>query len=774
MAIDMLAGLPLAFEENKGQAAPGVKFTARAPGYDLYLTSNETVFVVTPARRDENAIAGPANTTPNHAAPAVVRMRFVEASQNAPATGLDPFDYQTSYLRGADATKHLTGIVSHRRVRYSSIYPGVDVVYYGKHQQLEYDLHVAPGARPEKIRLQFDGVKRVALASGGKLRLTTTAGEMEFLAPVAYQDIDGKRRPVSSRYTLAANGAVGFALGKYDRSYPLVIDPILSYSSFLWGTAANGIAVDATGNAYVVGYLHTTDLPATGGYQPSLLGDSDAYVVKLDAAGKRVYATYLGVRRSETLGQHIAIDSAGNAYIAGTTNSASFPVTPGAYQATYTPGGSFVTKLNATGSALAYSTFFNYSRIAGLAVDASGNAYLAGMSGGLATTPDAYRSSAGYGDAPFVAKLNASGSGTLYATYLSSGGGSEELRAIAVDSAGNAYLTGRSVGAIPSKDGYQPYLAGGYDAFVTKLDASGRALVYSTYLGGAADDVGNGIAIDASGQAYVAGTTNSANFPVTAGAFQTVKGHTHSSVTNAFIAKLGANGDTLAYASYLGGKWCLQSGVYECWSLGGQGVDGATEVAVDSAGYAYVGGFATSVGFPQVDLIQPVSQGGDESRAPFVAKVRPDGGALVYSVVLGARAQDEKLNGLAIDANGSAYAVGYNGWATSDYPVTAAPLNATGSAFIFKLSTGKYPTTVRQSWVTATQRDEVAITADVLSTAPGGTVTFYAGETALGTVAAVDGSATLVTTLPAGLHKITAIHSADGIRSPVLIKQIKP
>lgn len=771
-ATDMLAALPLAFEENKGQADPSVKFSARVPGYDLYLTSSEAVFVVNSKRRDKPAPTGQAKGA-GAMTPAVVRMRFAGANKSAAVTGLDPFDYQTSYLRGPDTEKHLTGIASHRRVRYSSIYPGVDVVYYGKHQQLEYDLHVAPGAGTEQIRLQFDGVKRVALAAGGKLRLLTTAGEMEFLAPVAYQDIDGQRRAVASRYTLAANGGIGFVIGQYDRTKPLVIDPILSYSSFLWGSTANGIAVDPAGNAYVVGYLNTTDLPATGGYQTGLLGDIDAYVVKLDSAGKRVYATYLGVRRSQTLGEHIAIDGSGNAYITGTTNSASFPVTTGAYQATYAAGGSFVTKLNATGSALAYSTFFNYSKIAGIAVDASGNAYLAGMSASIATTPGAYLRSIS-GNAPFVAKLNASGSATAYATYLSDGGTSEELRAIAIDASGNAYLTGRSVGAIPSMNGYQAYLAGGYDAFVTKLDATGSALLYSTYLGGAANDVGNGIAVDALGQVHVAGTTNSSNFPVTAGVFQPAKGHADPSVSNAFIAKLGANGDDLIYSSYLGGRWCLQPGVYSCMSMGGDGVDGATEVAVDGAGYAYVGGFATSVLFPQVDLIQPVSQGGDESRAPFVAKVRPDGAKLVYAIVLGARAQDEKLNGLAIDANGSAYAVGYNGWATSDYPVTAAPLMATGSAFIFKLSTGKYPTTVRPTWDMTTQRDEVTLTADLLTATPGATVTFYDGETVLGTVAAESGSASLVTVLPAGLHKITAVHSADGIRSPVFVKQIYP
>jgi len=270
----------------------------------------------------------------------------------------------------------------------------------------------------------------------------------------------------------------------------------------------------------------------------------------------------------------------------------------------------------------------------------------------------------------------------------------------------------------------------------------------------------------------VAGMTYSNDFPSTEGAFQPRKGYANASVSNAFIAKFDSTGATLRYSSYLGGRWCLTSGVYSCLSMGSDGIDAASAVAVDAAGYAYVGGFATSVEFPQADPIQAVGPGGDEHRTPFVAKVTPSGDRLIYSVVLGARAQDERLNGLAVDRNGNAYAVGDNGWASSDYPITSAPLKSTGGTFIFKLSTGKYPTTLQSSLNPATSTQSVTFTATVLNATPGGTVTFMDGSSSLGTASVVNGAAAFTTTLPAGVHKITAVYSVDGKVSPVLIQTV--
>lgn len=772
---ELTSQLPLAFEENKGQADPSVRFVSRGPGYKLFFTQHDAVMVLGDTRNWGKSQADRAETdgSLSDRQTAVVRMFFEGGSPTATVEGLDRLGFKTNYFIGGDSPQVATDIANHAKVKYKAIYPGIDVIYYGNQQKLEYDLVLAPRARPQQVRLRFAGADSIHLSESGDLVLGTVAGNLTYHKPVAYQVVAGKRKPVEARYLLASNGQVGFEVGRYDTSKPLVIDPILSYSSFLWGIEAKGVAVDSTGNVYVTGYINTTDLPATGGYKATLTGTTDAYVAKLDPTGKTlIYATYLGARRANTFGNAIAVDSNGSAYIAGTTDSASFPVTSGAYQTTFSSGASFVTKLNATGNALSYSTFLNGATVASIALDSAGSAYMTGRATALTTTTNAFQRVLSGGAAAFAAKLNPTATGMTYATYLG-GSGTDEGKSIAVDGSGNAYVTGiaRSTN-FPLQNPMKSTLSGTQDAFVTKVNATGSGLVYSTYLGGAANDYGNGIAVDGAGQAYVAGWTNSDNFPVTPGVFQPSKGYAGTQVSNAFISKINDTGTALVYSSYLGGKWCLAPGVSSCLSMGSDGIDAATAVAVDSAGYAYVGGYATSVGFPLADPVQPIRSGGDEWRTPFVAKVKPTGDRLVYSVVLGARAQDERLHGLAVDRNGSVYAVGYNGYAGSDYPITSGVQKATGSAFIFKLSTGKYPTTLQSSVNPAVSTQPVTFTADVLSTTTGGTVTYMNGATTLGTVPVVNGAATLTTSLPVGVHKITAIYSGDGKVSPPIFQVV--
>ena len=303
----LLEGLPMAFEQNRGQADPAVKYLSRGPGYQVFLTAEEAVVAM---------------------AAAVVRMRFDGANRTAAVKGEDLLDHKTNYLRSADSAKNITDVSSHAKVKYESVYPGIDVVYYGNRGRLEYDVLVAPGAQTKKIKISFPGADKVSVSKEGDLLLAYPEGDVRYLKPVAYQDIDGRRETVAAEYLVAQGAQVGFRIGEYDRSKPLVIDPILSYSSPLWGQYITGLAMDSLGNAYVVGDTRISNVPATGGYLTRLSGIEDVYVAKFDASGTRLYATYLGARRGSTHGYGIAVDSGGNAYVAGRPALRTIPSPP--------------------------------------------------------------------------------------------------------------------------------------------------------------------------------------------------------------------------------------------------------------------------------------------------------------------------------------------------------------------------------------------------------------------------------------------------------------
>jgi hypothetical protein len=745
VAAEMLAALPLAFERNDGQSAPHVRFVARGAAYDTLLSDRGAEIVV---GRPSGRVA-------------VIGIRV--ADQRAPVApeGASPLPGKANYLVGADPGGHIVGVDTFARVEYRSVLRGVDLVYYGTQGRLEFDLIVAPGSDPHAIRLDFLGVDRIDLSEGGDLVVHTSAGPLELRRPVAYQDIAGERRIVDAAFVHAGARQVGLRIGRYDREHPLVIDPILSLASNLWG-AASGVALDAEGNIYVAGTTWTSGLPAGGGYQTRLAGSQDAYVAKLNRSGTAVaWTTYLGARRAATSAAAIAVDGAGSAYLTGATDGSSFPITPGALQAT---GPAFVTKLAPAGNALAYSTRFG-APVAAIAVDAEGNAFLTGTTSMLTTTPGALQPAKLAPSSPYVAKLGPAGNALVYATYLG-GSANDEARAIAIDGAGNAYVTGvaRSVD-FPVRNALRPALAGASDAFVAKLDPKGSALAYSTYLGGSADERAFGVAVDAAGQAAVVGWTRSNDFPVTANAFQRSKGHPDAAVSNAFVVRLDATGSTPRYASYLGGRWCL-SAASSCFGLFGpdDGIDAATSVAIDQAGFIYLGGYATSDDFPLVDRIQNVGAGSEVQRVAFVAKLNPDGAAPVYSVVLGPRTSATYTSQVAVDGSGGVVAVG-NSW-DPQFPLTAGAVRGDSSAFLFKLETGVHPTTLRASSNPSAPGQPITLTAGVLNPAPGGIVTFRTDTSTLGSVPASSGTATLSLALPAGIHRITATNSADGKGSP--------
>jgi hypothetical protein len=736
--------LPLSFERNEGQLDERARYVVRGSGCEVFFTSDG-------ARIVKRAGTGAS----------VVDIRASGGRRVAPEPD-EPLLQRTNYIRGDEVSERFTDIANFARITYRSIYSGVDLVYYGTNGELEYDFVIAPHADAKQVRLAFEGANGMRLSDDGRLIVDTASGPLVFRRPVAYQDIDGVRRTVDARYAMQPDSRVGFALGAYDTAHPLVIDPILSLSTNLWGNTS-GVALDPAGNIYVVGSTWTSGLPASSGYQTQLAGTQDAYVAKLTPAGTSViYATYLGARRVTTIGFDIAVDTAGSAYVTGTT-AKGYPITPGAYLAS---GTTFVTKLNPAGNALAYSTFVT-SPVASLAVDGAGSAYLTGTASALTTTPGAFQRTKFGASAPYVAKLAPTGGSMVYATYVG-GSANDDGKRVAVDAAGNAYVVGvaRSID-FPVQNAYSSSLAGSTDAFVAKLDPTGSALVYSTYLGGSGTEGGFGIAVDSIGQAYVTGWTTSTNFPVTPSAFQRTIGYPDPAISNAFITKLSADGNAVRYSSYLGGKWCFAPGVFQCFGLfhPDEGIDVGTAVAVDAAGYAYIGGYVTSTLFPLVDSIQPTVTPADADvwHVPLVAKVAPDGDRLVYATVLGVKGFDTTLGALAVDSTGAVVAAGN---AISVYfPLTPGAILGEGNGFLFKLRHGSVTTSVSSTINPASAGQAVTLAATTLNPSANSTVTFKAGETTIGTAAANGGRALLTVTLPAGVHRITATNTADSVPS---------
>ena len=504
---------PLSFEANRGQADDRVRFLARGQGYNLFLTAGEAVLTLTPsATSDDREL--------HH--PAAVRMRLIGGDANPIVEGLDELPTRSNYLIGSDPAGWRTNVPHYARVRFRDVYPGVDKVFHAAGGHFEYDFIVSPGAEPSRIRVGFDGVDAMRVNDAQSMVLTIGNGEIEHRAPTVYQDIDGSRRAVAARYLVTGPREIGFEIAAYDRTRPLVIDPVVVYATYLG--VGHAVATDNAGSTYVTGSTVSSDLPTVNPVQPGRSGAlSDGFLLKIDPTGTRLeYATYFGGSNWD-YAYGIAVDASGNAYVTGVTWSADFPTR------------------NALQSAMA-----------------------------------------GRSDA-FVAKFNAAGSAVVYSTYLG-GAGVESINAIAVDRAGRAYVTGATSSInFPVVNALQPAKRGNSgsstDVFIAKLDASGAALVYSTYLGGDGDDTGTGIAIDAGGNAYVAGSVTSQDFP-TLHARQPAYGGRG----DAFIAKI-APGGTLLYSTYLGGS----------------DRDQATAIAVTAGGRSYVTGSTRSLDFPSVN-----------------------------------------------------------------------------------------------------------------------------------------------------------------------------
>jgi|GEM_PF-1537671 len=716
--LDSFGKLPLSFEPNAGQTDPAARFLVHAPGGMFFFTPSGVVLALKEPSQEtassdlvSTAPASPSisqtvsSSAPSIAPPPrVVRMNFVNANLSTAITPGELLPGKVNYLLGKDASTWRTDLPTYSSITYQALYPGIELKYDSAEGQLKGTYTVAPGADPGRIRWRYEGVDRLSVDGAGNLQAgfasTLNPGQpitVTEQAPVVWQEIAGRSVPVSAGYKVAADNSVSFALGTYDRAHPLIIDPYLTYSTYLGGNGAdssNSIAIDSAGNVYIAGSTTSTDFPISGAYQPTNGGGTDAYVTKMNATGTALlYSTYLGGRLQDH-GTGIAVDAAGNAYMSGHSTSGNYPIF-NQYQRQNKGQEDFVlTKLISTG-VMAYSTYLGGTdRDWGnaIAVDNAGNAYLAGetqppCSGSSCTgytttafpTKNAYSTTGrGWADA-LVAKINTNLSGSaslVYSTYLGGTDG-DGAYAIAVDSSGNPYVTGITWYRrdFPLVNPYQSEPGSGYggDAFVTKFNASGIALVYSTYLGGTyrpytgdGEDVGFGIAVDASGSAHITGRTNSLYFP-TQNAIQPTKSTTGTD-HEAFITKFNPAGNTVAYSTYLGGN----------------GNDIGGEIAVDASGNASVAGQTASTNFRVVDAYQSTNQGSSDA---FVTRLDSAGSAVLSSTYFGGSGTDS-ANGIAVNNLGDTYVGGTT--SSANFPTTPGAYRTTGnpgdSAFIAKLT----------------------------------------------------------------------------------------
>ncbi len=700
-----LTTLPLAFEANQGQTDPQAKYMARGNGYTVFLTATDTVFALNSSSRAEasqgtrrtglaSKPAPKSSTGPfpiNHRT-AAIHMHLIGGNPQSQIIASHELPGRSNYFLGNDPSRWHTNVEQYERISYRDIYPGINMAFYGVQKQLEFDFIVAPGAIPADIRLAVAGAHRIATDNSGNLILASSAGNVLLHKPVAYQQKNGARHPVDARFVLQPHNQVSFAIANYDRSRELVIDPSVSYATYLGGIAeddGNAIAVDSSGNAYVTGQTESTNFPGTTtGY----VGGFDVFVTKISANGSTLeYSTYVGGSGNDS-GNAIVLDASGNAFIAGGTASVDFPTTTGSEQKTFGGGAhdAFVFELASSGGSLTYCTYLggNGDDVANgiaLAGDGSGDTFVVGYttSTNFPAPPPTIQATLISTSDGFVTRLNSSGSSLKYSTYL---GGSltDFAGAVAVDSSNNAYVTGATASptfpntnstsaVVQPKCGTDGTCNGSLtDAFVSVIKADGSGFVYSTFLGGELNDRGLGIAVDSAGDAYVTGVTSSTKFPLQSPLQPIIAGG-----ADAFVAELNPTGSKLIYSTYLGGS----------------GDDSGLAIAVDSNKNAYVTGVTGSTNFPTAGPIQPQNNGDNDA---FVSEINTGGSALVFSTYLGGKFNENtststgggSLAGIAVDSAGTnIYVTGST--ASSDFPIVAAEQTATGGtgdAFVAKYS----------------------------------------------------------------------------------------
>jgi hypothetical protein len=745
--IETYGKLPMSFEENLGQTAHAVRFVSHGTGYALFLTPQEAVISL------QQSV--PRDLSPLHRLAyfralrklrqagrmTVLRMRLEGANPEARIAGVDLLPGKVNYFIGNNPKDWRTDVPSYARVKYAGIYPGVDLVFYGNQRRLEYDFVVAPGADPKAIELSLTGAQKLRVNSNGNLVLNVSGGQLALQKPVVYQNVRGDRHEIQGRYVLAGNRRVTFAIANYDRSVPLIIDPVLNYSTYLGGSVTgdlgSAIAVDSLGDAFVTGTTVSTTFPSTPGGFGTGNANGVAFVTEVNPAGTALlYTTYLGGTGGD-FGNGIALDNSGsganpggNVYVTGFTMSSDFPTTAGnALKPTsagaVTAGTSFISKINPTASgtgSLVYSSYLGGTDGPALgnpdvgnavAADVNGNAYVTGITasspGSLdanfpITAASAFQTTLGTTDGnAFLTRIDTTKSGSAslaYSTYLGGSGANagtlgfgEQAQGVAVDASKNAYIVGTTSSTdfpmtSPTPNGYQttaPAAIAEGTVFVSRIDTSttkapAASLVYSTYLGGESQDLSAAIALKANSTVvYVTGETISLLFP------------TFPTAPPGPYQKTGAAGGTAFLSLIDTGQTGSASLTYSTFLGGAQTI--GFSIAVDAAGNAYVVGGTSDSGYPVTSgAFQPKSAAGAQGDG-FISKINPGGNGtadLVYSSLFGGSGiagSFDAVRGIAVDSANNAYITGVTFSSSSSFPVFPPP-TATPPAFQTNLPSG--------------------------------------------------------------------------------------
>lgn len=662
--VNVSGNLPLAFEPNRGQTDRAVDYVARGNGYSVFLKSSETVL----------ALRGADGMNPEF-----LRLTFKGGKTNATPAAAATLPGRSNYVRGRNPESWLQDIPQFARVQYRQIYPGVDVVYYGNHGKLEYDFLLHSGADANRIAITIDGARKLTIDETGDLHVAMTNGEVIQKRPFAYQLINNKPVQVAVHYRIVNRNAIGFRIASYDRTRPLMIDPVLVYSTYLGGAGIDigrAVAMDSQGNTYVAGSTESTGFPAINAVQGMKSGGFDAFVSKINNDGSALlFSTFLGGDNTDDA-FGAAVDASGNVYVTGSTNSENFPVLNALQDHIAGPlppdvpipfSDVFVAKLTSAGT-LVYSTYLggsSFDAATAIAVDVLNNAYVTGFTNSH-DFPGSVPATTSLTSA-FVVKLNASGNAVLNSKLLN-GNGLSFSNDIKVDVLGGAYITGMTTAPdFPTTPGAEKTIGDTLgDVFVSKIDFEGPVLAWSTFLGGSGIDTSPHLAIDSTGNVYVTGQTLSGDFPIRGPAFQT--NNQTAGGYDGFLSIFSQSG-SLGYSSYFGGT-------KSDWPRG---------IGLDAAGNIHIAGATQSGDFPIVDATQPDI--GDASLGDgFVIKFNPAATQALFATFMGGQFADG-IESLAVSPGGT---ISLTGWTNSTtFPVKDAlqpDLAGLFDAFVAKIS----------------------------------------------------------------------------------------